>query len=46
MTLRAEILPGSLADMEAEFRDYLKRLRDGLRSERGTVTDNVDDGVR
>jgi hypothetical protein len=29
-TLEAEIFPGTIAEMEAEFRDYLKRLRDRL----------------
>ena len=31
-TLKAEILPGTLTEMEAEFRDYLNRLRDHLRA--------------
>ena len=30
-TLRTEILPGTLAQMEANFKSYLSRLRDSLR---------------
>jgi hypothetical protein len=34
-SLKAEILPGSLAEMEVEFRDYLKRLRESLKTDGG-----------
>jgi hypothetical protein len=30
-TLRAEIFDGTLAEMEGDFQDYLKQLRDNLR---------------
>ena len=31
-TLDAEVLPGTLTEMESEFEDYLKRLRTDLKS--------------